>query len=437
MKISDFSRFSAWFLAAMIGFGVAACDDEKKPDEVVVPPSKPLTVEAVISDPKVGSPGDTLLFTAVITSSSQNVGDFPDMTWTATGGIFLDTNLQSVRWVAPVAPGIYSITAKATNSAGSSSNKTDAFVGRDSTLIADFGGQINLIGGGGLDFYYLYTSEITRGTDTHQYVGGVESDPISATPRNIFAQQLNTVYAPDMSFEVHAADSLVGGVSTRPRNIYVGTFATDSYRQISVDGARPGSFDRNVHNYPSVSPNGQVVAYQRLAQSWDGVAVDSFHVYIYDLIADKRTLVTGEYEYPRAFFPTFSTDGNWLVYVMDRNRTGQWELWGSPMTGNTVDGSIAAVVKMTGTNGLITTGAPAGLRRPLMRWNPVSPILAVAASDNVLYLVQTTGTGANQIAVPEVNRASELRWSQSGGQLLASTGTDLYTVSTAGVATKR
>jgi hypothetical protein len=88
------------------------------------------------------------------------------------------------------------------------------------------------------------------------------------------------------------------------------------------------------------------------------VATDSFHVYIHDLIAGKRTLVTYEHTYPRGFFPTFSTDGDWLVYVLDRDRTGQWEFYGSPMSGNDVDGSIASMKKFTTTGGQIVTGAP-------------------------------------------------------------------------------
>jgi WD40 repeat protein len=89
------------------------------------------------------------------------------------------------------------------------------------------------------------------------------------------------------------------------------------------------------------------------------------------------------------------------------------------MTGNTVDGSIAASVRMTNTGGAIMSGAPRELKRPPMAWNPVSPILAVAGSDNVLYLVQTTSTASNVIPVPAVSRATEVAWSPDGSQVAA------------------
>jgi hypothetical protein len=443
VKTTDVSRFSAWVLTGLLGLAFAACEDEKKPEVVEPLPPGPLKVETVISDPKVGLPGDTLLFTAVITSSSQNEGDYPAMQWSSSGGTFVESNQQSVRWVAPNAPGVFTITAKATNDVNTATGTTTVYVGNGGTLMTQNAGQINLLGGGP-DFRYFFTGSglVTNGIDVREYVGGVDSDPFPAYPQ--LGLERGTVFSPNGQMEAFAADTLIFA-TVRPRNIYVGTFGSGVFTRLTIDGARPASFERNQYSNPSFSPNNQVVAYQRLAQSWDGVTTDSFHVYIQDIVANKRTLVTYEHEYPRAFFPTFSPDENWLVYVVDRTRNGQWEIYGSPMSGNDVDGSLASLVRFTNTGGLIVTGGPRDIKRPPMEWNPVSSLLAVAAADNVLYLIQTHATGANVIGVQEVPRAQEIVWSASGALLAVAyfvtdaSGTvyRIATVTTAGVATDR
>lgn len=428
---------AAWLLA------LAACsnNNKKTADTPTGGSPAPLAVESVIFEPKVGVPGDTLLFTAVVTSSSQNEGDFPVMHWTATGGTFVEDNRQTVSWVAPNASGVFTITASATNSVNSASNKANVFVGAGQNLITNSAGQIDLIGTGP-DFHYFGTNDVARGVDVKKFVGGVSSDAVSG----VFANNLNIVYSRDGALEAHAADSVSTGAVVRPRNIYIGDFGSGTLTRITTDGTRLGNPEHNVFNFPSFSPNGQVIAYQRWAQSWDSVAPDSFHVYIQDLVAQKRTLVTSEYQFPRGFFPTFSTDAKWLVYILDKNRSGQWEVYGSPMTGNTVDGSIASAVKMTNSGGAIVSGAPKELKRPPMTWNPVSPILAIAAADNALHLIQTNGTGATEITVPEVVKAQEIAWSPSGSMLAAAffvtdsagkSWTRIVTVSPAGVVTER
>ncbi|HEX6791588.1 MAG TPA: hypothetical protein VF247_09790 [Candidatus Krumholzibacteria bacterium] len=418
MKTKSVSRSSAWVLAAMIGIALAACEEDKQPEEVVSGPTAPLTVSSVISDPKVGEPGDTLVLTAVVTSSAPNEGDFPVMEWTANGGTFLEDNKQTVRWVSPDDPGVFTITAKATNHVNSASGSSTVYIGLGTEIISSLAGQVDLINNGP-DFHYLLTFDVTRGVDSRQYVSGAASDPI---PPLVPATglQLNTTYSLDGTMNAFAADTTVFATVIRPRHIYVGNFAAGTYTRLTVDGAKPGLPDRNRFDMPAFSPNGQVVAYQRWAQDWNPPqGTDSFLVYIQDIVANKRTLVTAEYDFPRAFFPTFSTDGNWLVYVLDKARTGQWELYASPMTGNDVDGSIAASKRLTNTGGQIVAGAPRDLKRPPMTWNPVSPVLAIAAADNALHLIQMTPTGGNDIAVPKIIRALEVTWSADGSMLAA------------------
>lgn len=435
MKTTDISRYSAWMAAAVMLLALAACSEDKKPEEIVEGSTGPITVESVINEPKVGAPGDTLLFTAVVTSSAENADDFPVYKWTADGGTFVEDNLQTVHWIAPATSGIYTVTAEATNDVNSATNHAIVFTGGGSTLVSENAGQINLIGGGP-DFYYFESPFVDFGVDVSKSIGGVVSDAVTPNTSPRFSG-INVTYSADGGLVAHAADSLVLSFNPRPRHIYVGDLNSGLQQRIDVDGAKPGSLERNIFNYPAFSPNGQVVAYQGMAQAWDGVTADSFHVYTYDLVANKRRNITHALTAPRAWHPTFSTDGKWFVYVMDKNRTGQYELYGSPMTGNTVDANPASAVQMTTTGGQITSGSPsANLARPIMAWNPVASILAIVAADNTLYLVQTTATGATVIPV-DTPRPAEVIWSVDGSMLAASTGTSISTVTTGGAATVR
>jgi len=427
-------------VVAALLFAIGSCGKDEPPVSGDDWDTGKITVSNVIFEPKVGAPGDTILFTAVVTSPAENQGDFPVYDWSASGGTFADSNKQSVRWVAPGSSGLFIITVKATNDLGSSTNHVTAFIGAGQTLIDDSAGQVDLLGTGP-DFHFLHTSNVKVGADIWRYVGGVASDVIVQGAAN----NRNVAYSRDGLFAAYAADTFKIAVTVPPRNIYLADLNGTTINRITFDTARPGSPERNVYNYPSFSPNGQVVAYQAWQQSWDGSAPDSFHVYIYDRVAQKRTKVTYEHAFPRGFFPTFSTDGQWLVYILDKNRNSQWDLYASPMTGNSVDGSIASLVRMTSTGGQIVSGAPKDLKRPPMDWNPVQPILAIAAADNVLYLVATNATGSIVTPVSQVTKATEVAWSPDGSLLAATytvtvgeeTHIRVATVTPAGVATDR
>ncbi|HKW14288.1 MAG TPA: hypothetical protein VJS69_07380 [Candidatus Krumholzibacteria bacterium] len=424
MKKTDISRYSVWMSAAAMLLALAACSDKKTPEPPTDNNPKPLTVESVIFEPKVAVPGDTLLFTAVVTSSSQNEGDYPVYDWSANGGTFAETNKQTVRWIAPNASGVFTVTATATNAVNKSSNKASVFVGAGENLVTQFAGQVDLIGTGP-DFHFLRSGDITRGVDVSAYNYASRTATDAAAP--LTANGLNIAYSVDGGWGAYAADTTALAVTVRPRNIYLSDFGGHSTVRITKDGAMPGGPERNVYNYATFSPNGQLVTYQRWAQSWNPgpSAIDSFHVYIYNRVQNTHTLVTGGYQFPRGFFPTFSTDGKWLVYILDKNRSGQWDFFASPMTGNSVDVSLASVVRMTSTGGAMASGTPKELstvaaKHPPMFWNPVSPVLAVAAADEVLYLIATNSAGAAVTPVTEVVRASEIVWSPDGSQLAAS-----------------
>jgi hypothetical protein len=96
-----------------------------------------------------------LLLSAIVISTPPNQTEIPTMTWTASGGAFLETNQTSVRWVAP-SGGVYSVTARAVNSVSSASKTSDFFVGGGTELVHDQAVSIRLVSAP-TDFYYLKT----------------------------------------------------------------------------------------------------------------------------------------------------------------------------------------------------------------------------------------------------------------------------------------
>jgi Tol biopolymer transport system component len=102
------------------------------------------------------------------------------------------------------------------------------------------------------------------------------------------------------------------------------------------------------------------------------------------------------------------------------------------VNGNLVDGTLANLVRLTNTGGALVSGAPGTIKNPLKAWNPVSPLLAVLASDGVLYLVQTTTTGSVVTDVPGLSGVQELRWSPDGTRLAVSVGGSIVTITTGG-----
>jgi hypothetical protein len=437
LKTTDVSRYGGLLAAGLLLFAAAACEEEKKPDDTTGADPTKIKVEQIIVQPKVASPLDTVLFTAVVTSSSQNVGDVPAMDWTASGGEFVEDDELTVRWVAPPTPGLFTVTATATNAANSSTGSADVFVGGSETLITANGGEVHLLDSGDCNvdttacFYFLFTTDVSRGVDVYSYVEPAYGDAVLP----VRANNLTVSYSPDGVFEVHAADSLVAGLN-RPRHVYVGNFATGQIRGLTRDRADPASFKHHVFSYPTISPNSELVAYQGWLQDPLGVSPDSFHVFVYDLVLSKTVKVTAEHTFPRNFFPTFSTDGQWLTYVSDQGG-GQWELYGSPVNGNVVDGSLASLTRLTDTGGAIVSGQPTAVKNPLKAWNPVLPILAILAADGTLYLVETHSAGADVTDVPGAAGVAELVWSPLGTQLAASLGAEIVTITPGGAVTSR
>lgn len=401
---------------------VAACDD-KKTDDTVAPTPTPLKVEEIIASPKAAAPGDTITVTADIRSSSQNVGDIPVIKWTATGGSFVTDNTMTALWVSPPAPGLYVITVKATNAANSTSSSKTLFVGNRTLLVSSRAGAVRMQANG-TDFYYLRTQNLNdastsvNGVEVFKYVGSAALDAVSPTRNN--GKELT--YAPDLSFEVHAedvtsVDSLqIANANPRPRQIYMGNLVTGIPQRISQDRAPFDQTRRDRYYYPAVSPDAQLIAFQGVVADPFAASLDSVDIFVYRVAGPSRIRATRTHSNHKNYYPTFSTDQNWLTFISDRDANNQWEVYGMPVSGTTVNTSPSAVVRLTNTGGVIATGTVPSF--PLKRWNPVASILAIVGTDNLLYLVTTSGSGASMVDVPGLGTSiQELAWSPDGTQL--------------------
>lgn len=395
----------------------AACGEDKK-DDTVSTPSTPLKVEQIIANPKAVSPEDTVVLTANITSSSQNEGDIPTTRWTADGGTFITDNQISVRWVAPATAGVYRVSVKATNSANTASAARDVFVGTLTTLVNGEAGQITLQANG-TDFYYRRTPKVDDGVEVYAYAGG-SSDAVNP----VRPTGLELVYAADLSYEAHATrvpDSLtISSANPRPRHIYVGDFGTRTLQRISKELAAVDQPRRDEFAYPSISPDGAMIAFQGNIANAFSASLDSVDLFIYWRAGPARIRATFTHANHKNFFPTFSTDQKWLTFISDRSGVNRWEIYGMPVNGTTVTVDPASVVQLTSTGGTITSTL-AGSRPalPMRAWSPVSPVLATVNGDGVLYWMSTSSGGATLSEVAGVPLSiQELSWSGSGSVLV-------------------
>jgi Tol biopolymer transport system component len=166
--------------------------------------------------------------------------------------------------------------------------------------------------------------------------------------------------------------------------------------------------------------------------------VDSFDVFVVDVVASTRQRVTLTHTNHRNAFPTWSTNQSWLTFVSDRSGRNQWDLYGLPVTGGVVNTAQASLKRLLNTGGVLLVGTMGGVdfRKPLMAWSPTAPKLAIVASDGVLYLVSTTPAGATQVDAG-VLHPTELEWSPDGSLLAITTGDKVQTVAADGTSTVR
>lgn len=406
-----------WCLIAALAV-VGACSTKKTPDTGTAPTPTPLHVAQIIIQPQAAAPGDTLKFTADIRSSSQNVGDIPKTDWSASGGTFLENNELTVRWQAPTTSGVYDISVKATNAAGSAKQTAQVFVGGTNTLIPEYAGAIHMLSGL-TDFYYPSTTDPTTfdnvGTLAYFYSGGSYS-PVLDAP---FATGPQMVFSPTGTYEVHAkvvisADSTTVVTALKPQQLYITDFATKTLQRITQDLSATDSSRRNQFLNPSVSMDGDFIAYQGMVTNAGTAASDSMDVFVYRRTGPTRVRVTGTHNNHHNYYPTIATDDSWVVFISDRPGANEWELYGAPINGGVVDTDPASVQQLTTSGGTMANGSKPA--RPLMAWNPVSPTLAIASADGVLYSITMNGGGgsAQEIGVPVPH---ELRWMANGSML--------------------
>lgn len=438
MKTIDRSK-RRWLLGAVTVLGLAiACSEDKGGTSTDPGSSQPISVQDIIASPKSAGPGDTLQLSAIVVSSDENVGDIPTVAWTATGGAFLEDDEASVRWVAPVG-GVYTVTAKAKNSANTATGTSDLFVGGEAVVVNSQAGAIRLQANQ-TDFYFLHSgNNVSFGVEAFAVLAGLAGDAVDLPASVDGPNNTWLTYAPNVSFEVHSVDSIMPGATDNPIHLYIGDFGTKTYRSITLD--TPAGTRHQGYLYPDVATDNRLVAFEGFLPQALASGADSFDIFVYDAVASTRQRVTLNHGNHRNAFPTWSTDQRWLTFVSDRSGARQWDLYGMPIVGGVINTAQASLVRLSNTGGVLAAGTMAvdGFAKPLMAWNPVAPILAVLASDGVTYLIETTATASNQITVGTFASGvpSEFAWSPDGTWVALTTGGEILTVANDGSRTSR
>lgn len=451
-----FFRYSKpiFVLTALLSMGLlgASCSDDEGGTDVQTPP---LQLEGIILNPKAADPGDTVQVTVVIRGSEAT--GFPTIKWqTIGGGRFVDDDEMSVKWIAPSdTSGVFRLKVTVTNAVGSKSWEADVFVGKSEVIVPRHAGEMHLWNTQ-TDLYYLRSSiPVTQpiaGFRVYEYTGGSYGD---ATPGP--ESGLSNVFAPDLSTSAFTVRGVLqAGDLTAPINLWVNDLVGGEQIKVTFDAkdtVTEGAY-HDQFKYPKYSLDSELIAYEALrAYPFVGGGVDTFDVEVFDVDDRKSVNVTESIRGRRSsFLPSFSSDGNWFVFVSDRGGLNQWELYALPVENGAVVTDSAETIRVTDTGGVIAGGTRGNLTRPTLLWNPNSSlsILAIVANDGRLRFVKTDASGATTTPVNGISTGtiSEMIWSPDG-QLLAvsaqvkellpdgseSTTNALYIVTTSGVAT--
>jgi hypothetical protein len=383
------------------------------------PESTKITIQEILFNPKSPAPGDTLRATVVVTSSSQNVGDVVQYKWTVTGGVLLETDKASVRWVAPLQSAIYSMTVEAKNSVNTAKLTDGVFVGQRNPYIEEMAGELFPVPGSDVVYYTSAPGLPSGGLIIHRKQGAVDDTPFGTGHRG-------TQYSFDHDRTLSA--HMFVEPSPRKLSVFYSDFQTAEQDTIMRD-RRPFPLRPNEFQWPSVSGDGRFVAFQgglldQFATPATG-GVDTFAVYLYHHASRtvSRATFKGHGERPdvsNSFYPSVSSDGRHLVFVSDRGGSAVWEYYALPITGTTVtpDTIADALVQLTDTGGQMASGTTIPPARVQTQWNPGSvPVLAVIGADAKLRLVSTSGGGA--VLVTAEGKVSDMRWAPDGSLLAA------------------
>lgn len=392
--------------------------------------STDLTIEDVILDPKSPAPGDTLLATAVVAMDSTFTAGFVSYAWSATGGVFLETNLSTVRWVAPSSSTVFVLTVRVSNGSTSKTSSREVFVSEIVPLVSSGAGEMRLSSTG--DSLFYFSSSIAPGQSgfwgfgVNRIAGGINQNLLG----RMGPFQIQVRVNPRLAKVAFVVPGGFGALQVGYRN-FLGP--TTFIPLAPLIGRLPQ------YTEPDFSPDDSLLTYQLWLPDWMATpaqgGVDTFVVATWDLTTqtEKRIAVggVGSGAYGLNFHPGFSNDGRHLVYMADPNGSSDWELYALPVSGRNIPVDTSTTpIQLTFSGGIMGRGVPPASRPRV--WNPVTsiPILATVDVDTKLRLVPTDGSGDVLVLVPGLAR--EFVWMASGQDLLLSTGVEIYRVTRTG-----
>jgi hypothetical protein len=399
---------------------VAGCsDDEPGIDD---PDPSTITIGGIILNPKSAGLADTLKVTAILTSVHFDPGNYAKIAWSSDEGVFLENNQQSVRWVAPGFSTLARLSVTATGPLNTVSLSADVFVGTSVTVVSQYAGELHLQPSG-TDLYYLYsevdpTDATFGGFGVYEYSGG----PSMPVIYNVDTLGVDYVFTDDLAYAARTYEGGLGvGDVLAPVNLWLDDLNAQTSTKLTED-SKPGDARHDRFIFPNFSPNGNLLVYEAFRPNFLQGAIDTFDVEVYNTSTSQKTNVTRTHGGSRRnFFPSVSSDNNWVVFVSDRRVQNEWELYGLRIDNDVVRSDSSDTVRLTFTDGLISGGTPLTLTKPTTLWNPNPslPVLAIIGNDGELRLVETDDVGATTIEVPSVgNVLNSLTWSPDG-QMLA------------------
>lgn len=411
---------------------VAGCSDDAEELPGTGPGAATITVDDIIFNPKSPAPGDTLQATAIVSVDMVNPGEFTTYKWTANGGTFIEDNMASVRWVAPINSSIFNISVTASISSSSSNLDANVFVGELTEFIDERAGQLFPTPAGDAMFYLSGPALPDSGVIVRKKDAGSDVEVFPGMKAGT-----------DFSFDRNLTHGAHMHLTAFPWRITVmhDELTTGTQTIIAID-AQTLTIRPYEYSAPFVSPDGQMIAYQGalldqlLPPSAGGV--DTFTVFVHDIASGDAHRGTFE---TRSFYPSISSDNQHLVFVSDKDGALLWELYALPITGTTVtpDTIPGALIKLTDTGGFLGGESIPPSRVP-MQWNPNSafPLIAVIGTDEKMRIANTDGTPAVLVNVP--GKVTDMKWAPNGQTIAASVFdsgiSSIYLVSASGEPTR-
>jgi len=430
------SQLSIYLMIMAVVFAFASLNSCSEEDDTGTGPggdlNTELTVEGIILNPKSPARGDTLFATAIVTSDSTVPGDFASYSWSANGGSFVETNLSTVRWVAPDTSAMYSLMVRVSNSSSTRSDTDNVFVNDITQVVSAGAGEMRMSSTG--DSLYFYSSPVAPTSRFFDGFGASFYRPSGGT---------TVAMPPSTSFQTKLSDDFSMIAYASPLFLVGGRFTVRVHYRDLVGGGEtiiPNTpFNQRGPQYlePSFSPDNSLLTYQ----VWfpdvleaPPLGVDTFVVAIWDVatLTEKRVAVGGRTtsSFGLNFHPVFSNDGAHLVYMSDPGGSGDFELYALPVVGGTVPVDTSTTPdQLTFSSGDMGDGFPPS-NQP-RRWSPAEPLLATRDGNGKLRIVSMP-PNAGDILVNTPGTVSEFAWSPDGQNLVVTNQSTIYKVSKTG-----